>query len=194
MKRTNRMLTWVLPLLVVFSSACGDSLSSEAGSDVSTGQSAQTSAETISDRDRDGIADGADNCPDQSNPNQADIDGDLIGDACDNCPRDENTDQIDSDGDGVGDACDGEAPIINSAPVRTAMVRQLYRYQVTATGSEPLSWDLLVAPEGMAINGTTGEILWTPTITQVGEHPVSVRVENPFGEDVQEYTVEVVLR
>ena len=36
-----------------------------------------------SDRDWDGVPDGADNCPDILNPDQADSDGDGIGDACD---------------------------------------------------------------------------------------------------------------
>jgi hypothetical protein len=35
------------------------------------------------DRDLDGVADAADNCPDRANPNQADADRDRIGDACD---------------------------------------------------------------------------------------------------------------
>ncbi len=69
-----------------------------------------------------------DNCPFDSNPDQADIDCDRIGDlcdpcpyvpdngrdddddcvgtACDNCPLVPNLDQADEDLDGVGDACD----------------------------------------------------------------------------------------
>ncbi|MFQ5665032.1 MAG: CotH kinase family protein [Candidatus Binatia bacterium] len=35
------------------------------------------------DRDRDGIADCADNCPEQSNPDQGDSDADDVGDVCD---------------------------------------------------------------------------------------------------------------
>lgn len=35
------------------------------------------------DRDLDGRADGADNCPDTPNPNQVNRDGDALGDACD---------------------------------------------------------------------------------------------------------------
>ena len=58
-----------------------------------------------SDRDGDGIADSADNCPDIANPDQHDEDGDGIGDACDPCPHLAG-DAADADGDGVGDACD----------------------------------------------------------------------------------------
>jgi hypothetical protein len=41
-----------------------------------------------SDADGDGIADGADNCPNTSNPDQADGDGDGVGDACDGSGHD----------------------------------------------------------------------------------------------------------
>lgn len=73
-----------------------------------------------SDRDDDGVIDGSDNCPDQSNPGQANNDGDGQGDVCDadddndgvnddapdNCQFVANPDQTDRDGDGIGTACD----------------------------------------------------------------------------------------
>lgn len=58
------------------------------------------------DDDEDLICDEMDNCPQDSNPDQADDDEDGAGDACDNCPEDSNPDQADDDGDGAGDACD----------------------------------------------------------------------------------------
>ena len=78
----------------------------------------------VPDRDGDGIADGADNCPGVANASQADADGDGLGDACDPDDRDgdgvpDSTDscpavpnpysQYDSDGDGLGDPCDPDA-------------------------------------------------------------------------------------
>ena len=78
------------------------------------------------DRDGDGIVDSEDNCPNNANPDQANMDGDLAGDVCDfdrdgdgvcnfcgifippkdNCPDDFNPEQEDTDGDGLGDVCD----------------------------------------------------------------------------------------
>ena len=58
------------------------------------------------DRDRDGVPDNADNCPDVLNPGQENFDGDALGDRCDkdddgdrvldevdNCPKFSNADQ-----------------------------------------------------------------------------------------------------
>jgi hypothetical protein len=66
------------------------------------------------DPDADGLTDCLDNCPGDSNDDQADADGDLIGDVCDNCPAAANSDQRDLDQDGVGDACDNCASIQNT--------------------------------------------------------------------------------
>ena len=58
------------------------------------------------DLDGDGIKNGQDNCPEDSNPGQQDADGDALGDACDNCPSTPNAGQEDFDRDGSGDVCD----------------------------------------------------------------------------------------
>lgn len=60
------------------------------------------------DSDQDGIADDADNCPENANRDQSDIDDDGKGDACDSC------DDRDSDRDGVKncvDECPDEAGV-----------------------------------------------------------------------------------
>lgn len=82
-------------LLVLLALACDGSSSS----DGPTGVGADT--------DRDGVADGLDNCPQTVNPSQFDSDGDGIGNSCDNCAHASNADQADGDGDGIGDACEG---------------------------------------------------------------------------------------
>ncbi|TNF26342.1 MAG: DUF11 domain-containing protein [Deltaproteobacteria bacterium] len=44
--------------------------------------------DSLLDRDKDGVPDGVDNCPDDFNPYQIDIDLDGLGDACDPTPAD----------------------------------------------------------------------------------------------------------
>ena len=74
---------------------------------------------TGDDSDGDGIPDAEDNCPNDSNADQADWDEDGMGDVCDddddndnvldindNCQFVVNQDQADNDGDNLGDACD----------------------------------------------------------------------------------------
>ncbi len=59
----------------------------------------------LADRDHDGVADAADDCPDRPDATQADADADGRGDACDVCPAVADPGQADADGDGSGDAC-----------------------------------------------------------------------------------------
>ena len=73
------------------------------------------------DRDRDGVPDEVDLCPDSVDPEQDDLDQDAIGDVCDddvdgdgvvntmdNCPSVPNENQENTDNEGEGDACDGD--------------------------------------------------------------------------------------
>ena len=61
--------------------------------------------EPSADTDGDGILDGVDNCPFDSNAGQDDGDSDGVGDICDVFPADP-ADWFDTDGDGVGDNSD----------------------------------------------------------------------------------------
>lgn len=76
----------------------------------------------LNDNDNDNVVNADDNCPFESNSDQADMDGDGLGDVCDpetndedgdtvdnpndNCPFVDNPDQADMDMDGLGDVCD----------------------------------------------------------------------------------------
>ncbi len=65
------------------------------------------------DTDKDSHVDREDNCPYETNFDQADGDADGVGDVCDNCPGTPNPDQTDSVESGFGDACsDGPAGAI----------------------------------------------------------------------------------
>jgi Ca2+-binding RTX toxin-like protein len=80
------------------------------------------------DEDADGVADGLDNCPANSNPDQVDSNLDGVGDACqvadqdedgvddasDNCPTIYNPEQTDTDENGVGDDCSSLSPEVET--------------------------------------------------------------------------------
>lgn len=82
-------------------------------------------------------------------------------------------------------------PAITSEPLTTADVGVLYTYQAQATGASPLFWILETAPVGMDVDVQTGLVSWTPSVDQTGEHPVSIRALNEYGEDIQDFVVTV---
>jgi uncharacterized membrane protein YecN with MAPEG domain len=75
---------------------------------------------------------------------------------------------------------------VNVAPVLSAIVDQTLLYgallsvQAEATDADlpanTLTFNLTTAPAGMTINPGSGLLTWTPAQTQVGTHPVAVRV------------------
>jgi hypothetical protein len=80
------------------------------------------------DADKDGVCNELDNCPKQSNPDQANADGDAVGDVCDGCPNDRfkvvpgvcgcGVGDVDSDDDGsldCQDECDFN-PLLTIGP------------------------------------------------------------------------------
>ncbi len=54
----------------------------------------------------DDVGDACDNCPGDSNSDQADNDGDCIGNVCDPSPDTYDPVQADADVDMIGDSCD----------------------------------------------------------------------------------------
>ena len=88
------------------------------------------------------------------------------------------------------------SPVINSAPLTSATEGQLYGYDVDATDEDPgdvLVYSLDAFPFGMDIDGATGLIDWTPGLSQLGGHAVTVRVEDGTGRsDTQSFTITVI--
>ena len=86
-------------------------------------------------------------------------------------------------------------PFITSAPVTAATAGTPYSYDVQATdpdAGDTLTFSLDTAPAGMTIDPATGLIGWTPTVAQVGDHAVSVHVQDQGGlADTQVFTVSV---
>lgn len=86
-------------------------------------------------------------------------------------------------------------PEIVSSPILEALDGRLYAYPVVAEDSDPgdvLTYALTLAPAGMSIDAATGEIVWTPTVEQVGSHDVTVVVTDRAGaSDSQSWTIVV---
>ena len=84
-------------------------------------------------------------------------------------------------------------PIIESTPITTAKVGITYTYNVNATDpdGDTLEYSLLVYPEGMIINSTSGVISWTPTEEQMGENEVTVKIKDKWHYDAQTFVVTV---
>lgn len=88
-----------------------------------------------------------------------------------------------------------DEPVIDSVPVTLAYEAVLYTYDVEAYDVEgdSLTFLLLVSPDGMSIDSSTGLISWIPTAAQVGDNAVSVQVDDGNdGTDVQDFTINVV--
>ncbi|MBF2067245.1 MAG: putative Ig domain-containing protein [Calothrix sp. C42_A2020_038] len=86
------------------------------------------------------------------------------------------------------------APDFLSAPPTSAMVGRKFVYESFATdlNSDSLTYDLVVKPDGMVVDSATGTVVWKPTLNQVGEHDVILRVKDPNGGvDLQSFKLTV---
>ena len=86
-----------------------------------------------------------------------------------------------------------KAPMIDSMPLTSIKIEQPYSYDVNANDFENdvLAYSLIDYPEGMTIDTLTGVVNWTSTKEQVGEHKVSINVEDRWRNDTQNFTIEV---
>ncbi|MEB3220007.1 MAG: putative Ig domain-containing protein [Nostocales cyanobacterium 94392] len=89
---------------------------------------------------------------------------------------------------------DNTAPTITSTAPDTIRVGSNLEYQVTATDAEsdPLTYFLAEAPEGVTIASDTGLVSWTPAEAQTGEQTITVKVvDSRGGSDTQSFVLTV---
>eukprot|EP00210_Caulerpa_lentillifera_P009618 g9175.t1 len=88
-----------------------------------------------------------------------------------------------------------DAPMITSDAVLEVIGGQSYHYDVSASDpdGDVLSYQLIAAPDGMTIDGVTGEIEWETTQETIGNHSVLVEVSDELGQtDTQAFVVSVI--
>ncbi len=86
------------------------------------------------------------------------------------------------------------SPKFTSTPSSTANINELYRYDAIASGpnNDPFTFDLPLAPAGMTVHPDRGIVVWRPTIAQVGQNQVVLRVsDGRGGVDIQSFTIDV---
>jgi len=88
-----------------------------------------------------------------------------------------------------------EAPVIQSSPPLSAKLGDDYSYQVEAIDDNDadLTYSLLLSPEGMTIDSSTGLLTWTPTEDQVGENDVIMKASDGWSGITQDFSIEVRL-
>jgi hypothetical protein len=89
-------------------------------------------------------------------------------------------------------------PRLVSQPGTVATCGVGYRYSAQRVpqveGNGPLTFSVhpalgLAPPSGLSVDATTGEIMWTPTLAQVGVNPLELRVDGPGGSDAQQFAI-----
>ena len=86
-------------------------------------------------------------------------------------------------------------PRFTTLPITIATVGVRYLYNTSAKDDDHdiLAFSLVEGPEGMTINSATGAISWTPALSDVGNHTVTVRAyDGRGGADLQTFTLTVV--
>jgi len=85
------------------------------------------------------------------------------------------------------------SPDITSVPIITATVGIEYVYDVEATdpNGDSLNYSLVIFPDGMTIDSSTGVISWTPIVDQIGNCEVSIEVSDGELFATQNFTITV---
>lgn len=87
-----------------------------------------------------------------------------------------------------------KAPVFTTSGVTVARIGEPYSYRPVASDpdGDPLTFAVQSAPSGMTLNTQTGALSWTPTDSQLGNHPVSLRATDDGGlATVQSFNVNV---
>jgi len=97
------------------------------------------------------------------------------------------------DSNGDSDSGKNYPPEIISSPNTSAVTDETYSYIVKAIDQDNdlLTYELKSFPKGMTINSITGEIKWTPTYKQVGNHWIELRVKDREASDSQKFAIRV---
>lgn len=93
-----------------------------------------------------------------------------------------------------GDRAGNLPPEITSSPLTTALVERVWYYDVEAVDSDggALAYALDDAPPSMTVNETSGLLVWSPLLEDVGSRAIRVRVTDPQGASaVQVFSIEV---
>lgn len=81
-------------------------------------------------------------------------------------------------------------PVFTSSPPLVASATVPYAYQAIASGVPVPTYALVAGPTGMTVDTTTGLVLWTPALDQVGAQPVTLRATNAAGSVDQSFTID----
>ncbi|WP_206758544.1 putative Ig domain-containing protein [Nostoc punctiforme] len=86
------------------------------------------------------------------------------------------------------------SPEFLSTPLLTATIERKYRYQAVAKDDnfDPLTYDLVVKPDGMVIDSKTGVVTWLPAATHLGKTNAVIRVsDGKGGVALQAFSIDV---
>lgn len=86
-----------------------------------------------------------------------------------------------------------QPPVITSTAPTTATEAQLYSYQAVASdpNGDTLTWSLTTKPTGLTVSSSSGLVQWTPSSAQVGNHNVTLEVNDGTVSASQSWTITV---
>src|SRR5262249_51119602 len=81
---------------------------------------------------------------------------------------------------------ENHAPVVTTQPPAAALsltVGKRFTYDANAldADADPLTFDLVVRPNGMAVEPSTGITVWQPRTDQIGTHDAVLRVQDGRG-------------